>query len=150
MTTISLNGIVSNLANEERVLLLLSVIYNDEKYEWQRFALPDTTIDANYLNSLIPSVEQEISYKLEQWNSTDKTPTNEIDNLSGDSRQVEINKHDVVKPDNPDYYSLRRNEYPKIGEQLDAFWKGQESTEYKEMIKIIQDIKIKYPKPAYL
>lgn len=150
MTTISLNGIVSNLANEERVLLLLSVIYNDEKYEWQRFALSNTTIDTAYLDSLIPSIEQEISYKLEQWNLTDKTPIDEIDNLTGDSRKIEVNKHDVIKPDNPDYYSLRRNEYPKIGEQLDAFWKGVESTEYKEMSKIIQDIKNKYPKPEYL
>ena len=40
----------------------------------------------------------------------------------------------------------RRNEYPSLGNQLDAMWKGPSSNAYTEMHNLIESIKNKYPK----
>jgi hypothetical protein len=58
---------------------------------------------------------------------------------------VDIDKSEIVRPDNPDYYALRRAEYPALGEQLDALWKGGEAA--AEMTSRIAEVKAKYPKP---
>jgi hypothetical protein len=42
------------------------------------------------------------------------------------------------------YDHARKAEYPPIGDQLDALWKGGEAAE--EMLARIQEIKNKYPK----
>lgn len=40
---------------------------------------------------------------------------------------------------------LRTNEYPSIGDQLDALWKGGDAA--AEMLAKVQAVKSKYPKP---
>jgi len=45
-----------------------------------------------------------------------------------------------------DYMALRRNEYPPIGDQLDALWKGGDAA--AEMLAKVQAVKAKYPKPT--
>jgi hypothetical protein len=40
----------------------------------------------------------------------------------------------------------RRVEYPSIGDQLDALWKGGDAA--AEMLAKIQAVKAKYPKPT--
>ena len=42
------------------------------------------------------------------------------------------------------YKAKRRAEYPSIGEQLDALWKGGEAA--AEMLSTVQAVKAKYPK----
>lgn len=42
------------------------------------------------------------------------------------------------------YRELRKDEYPSIGDQLDALWKGGEDA--TEMLQRIMDVKNKYPK----
>jgi hypothetical protein len=43
-------------------------------------------------------------------------------------------------------YKLNRaDEYPSIGDQLDALWKGGVAAE--EMLALVQAVKTKYPKP---
>jgi hypothetical protein len=42
------------------------------------------------------------------------------------------------------YKSKRASEYPPIGDQLDALWKGGDSA--AEMLAIVQAVKAKYPK----
>lgn len=49
------------------------------------------------------------------------------------------------KPPAPTYADLRRAEYPPIGDQLDALWKG--GAEAAAMKAVIDGIKAKYPKP---
>jgi hypothetical protein len=44
-----------------------------------------------------------------------------------------------------EYQRLRQPEYPPIGDQLDALWKGGEDAE--EMLAKVQAVKAKYPKP---
>lgn len=43
-----------------------------------------------------------------------------------------------------DYRSRRADEYPSVGDQLDAFWKGGEDA--AAMLGVIASIKSKYPK----
>ena len=44
------------------------------------------------------------------------------------------------------YFELRRRAYPRIGDQLDALWKG--GADAAAMKKIIDAVKAKYPKPV--
>jgi hypothetical protein len=44
------------------------------------------------------------------------------------------------------YISKRQAEYPPIGDQLDALWKGGDAA--TEMLAKVQAVKIKYPKGA--
>ncbi len=43
------------------------------------------------------------------------------------------------------YADKRIAEYPSIGDQLDALWKGGEAA--AEMLAAVQAVKLKYPKP---
>jgi hypothetical protein len=42
------------------------------------------------------------------------------------------------------YIAKRRAEYPSIGDQLDALWKG--GNDAAEMLAKVQAVKVKYPK----
>ncbi len=48
------------------------------------------------------------------------------------------------------YQTRRQNEYPAIGDQLDALWKelgpGAKTPEAKAMYQAVQEVKNKYPK----
>ena len=44
------------------------------------------------------------------------------------------------------YIALRVAEYPPIGDQLDALWKGGDAA--AEMLVIVQAVKTKYPKSS--
>jgi hypothetical protein len=50
-----------------------------------------------------------------------------------------------AEQDNIAYRFKRATEYPSIGDQLDALWKGGEALD--EMSAKIQAVKEKYPKP---
>ena len=60
--------------------------------------------------------------------------------------QVEIDLAVVNAWVDPDIYKYNRvKEYPSIGDQLDALWKGGDAAE--EMLAKVQAVKTKYPKP---
>ena len=46
---------------------------------------------------------------------------------------------------NTEYQRLRALEYPPVGEQLDALWKGGDIA--AEMLARVQAVKDRYPKP---
>tara|TARA_R110000803_G_scaffold2767_1_gene9533 strand:+ start:2299 stop:2586 length:288 start_codon:yes stop_codon:yes gene_type:complete len=48
-------------------------------------------------------------------------------------------------PPAPTYQELRRAEYPPIGDQLDAMWKG--GVDEATMLATIMAVKAKHPKP---
>jgi hypothetical protein len=48
------------------------------------------------------------------------------------------------QPSAPTYRELRAAEYPPIGDQLDALWKGGVAAE--EMLATVMAVKAKYPK----
>lgn len=55
-------------------------------------------------------------------------------------------KSDAIIFNNLSYSDKRLSEYPPVGEQLDALWKGGDHA--AEMLAQIQAIKAKYPKGA--
>jgi len=140
---ISLEGIASNLANEERGLAYLKVEHNGQTYDWQLFVPQGADLSA-YIASKEAAIKADIDAKEAAWAVAPKT--REIpDPFGGSPTVVDIDKSEVVRPDNPDYYALRRAEYPALGEQLDAMWKGGEAA--AEMTARIAAVKAKYPKP---
>ena len=59
--------------------------------------------------------------------------------------QVEIDMDAVNAWVDPNAYKAKRAaEYPPIGDQLDALWKGGEAA--AEMLAMVQAVKAKYPK----
>ena len=140
---ISLEGIASNLANEERGLAYLKVEHNGQTYDWQLFVPQGADLSA-YIASKEAAIKADIDAKEAAWAVAPKT--REIpDPFGGEPTVVDIDKSEVVRPDNPDYYAKRRSEYPALGEQLDALWKGGEAA--AAMTAKIAEIKAKYPKP---
>ena len=60
--------------------------------------------------------------------------------------KVEINMALVNAWVDPNTYKYQRvQEYPPIGDQLDALWKGGDAA--AEMLTKVQAVKTKYPKP---
>jgi hypothetical protein len=147
MTTINLVGLASNLPDENRALAYIEVIHNEVKYDWQIFIPPNIDNIDSYLQSMEQSIINEIYSKELIWAALDpKTRT--IDNpITGQSVEVPITKEEIVKPSVPDYYALRRSEYPSLGDQLDAVWKGLDSQAFIDMQNRIASVKAKYPKP---
>jgi len=61
-------------------------------------------------------------------------------------RDAEEAQHalDKIEHAKTDYQRSRAAEYPPIGDQLDALWKG--GTAAAEMLVLVQAVKTKYPK----
>ena len=72
-----------------------------------------------------------------------------IDDAAGafdaQGNKVEIDLTLVNAWQDPDAYKFARvREYPSIGDQLDALWKGGDAA--AEMLAKVQAVKVKYPK----
>lgn len=146
MTTISLEGLASGGSGETRALAYIKVNYNGQNYDWQIF-IPENTPLEDFFVSATPLIEAQINAKEAAWEALDpKTRT--IENpMTGEITVIPILKEEIVCADIPDYYALRRNEYPPLGDQLGAIWKGPNSPDYISMQEKIQAVKDKYPKP---
>jgi hypothetical protein len=73
---------------------------------------------------------------------------NLVDGENGGSIGDRYENGQFIKPPEPpapDYKTLRAAEYPPIGDQLDALWKGGEAA--AAMLAQVQAVKVKYPKP---
>ena len=68
-----------------------------------------------------------------EWHSSTSKPT--LGELEAGQKQLEALA----------YRDQRKVEYPPIGDQLDALWKGGDAA--AEMLSQIQAVKAKYPKP---
>jgi hypothetical protein len=147
MTTISLVGLASNLPDENRALAYIEVIHNDVKYDWQIFIPPNTDDINAYLQSMQSSIINDIYSKELVWAELNPKTKTINDPMTGEPIEVPISKEEIVKPYIPDYYALRRNEYPSLGDQLDAVWKGSDSQAFADMQAKIAAVKAKYPKP---
>ena len=79
-------------------------------------------------------------------------PTPNVE-LTEEAWQAVLGKHmrvvdgalEEIPPTPPTYAELRAAEYPPIGDQLDALWKGGAAAE--EMLATVMAVKAKYPKP---
>ena len=146
MNEVKLVGLQSQNPPETRNLLYLEVMYNDNKYNWQIFC-PQDMSHIEFLNEeTMQSIYTDIANKELQWELLDPKTRTIFDPMTNEEMVIDIQKEEIVKPDIPDYFSKRRNNYPPIGDQLDAIWKGIDSEDFVSMIEKIQQIKLQYPK----
>lgn len=146
MSEINLIGLASNLENEERALAYLQVSHNNNTYNWEIFIPNNIQNISEYLEERKQSILDDIDAKELLWTNLEPKTKTITDPLTGDNLVIDIDKSEIVKPNVPDYYYLRKKEYPSIGDQLDAFWKGPNSQDYINMQNKIAEVKAKYPK----
>ena len=142
-----LTGLQTLAHPEDRGLANIQVEVNGSVYDWQIYIPGDITSLSSYLASVEQKTIDEILAKEAEWEALDPKTREITDVISGDVITVDIDKSEIVRPSVPDYYALRRGEYPAIGDQLDAIWKGADSPEFAVILQKIQEVKQKYPKP---
>ena len=147
MTTVSLEGLQSGMVGEDRAIDILKVEHNGQTYDWQRY-VPAGSDLSDFINGLGPSVGAEIDAKEAEWAALTPKTREVTDPMTGETTAVDIDKSEVVRPDVPDYYAKRRVEYPALGDQLDAQWKGGDAA--TDMQAQIQAVKTNNPKPSWL
>jgi hypothetical protein len=146
MSTINCKGIFTPGGEETRDLLLLDVEHNGNQYDWQIYIPPGTDISQFIIDNTARILKQ-IDDKEAIWNALEpKTRTIEGPLHMMDQQTVPIQKEEIVKPDIPDYYAMRRKEYPSIGDQIGAIINPNASPSLSEIAQMIQDVKNKYPK----
>lgn len=147
--SIGLKGLYTPPAPETRDIAYLEVVHNGQTYDWMIY-VPQGQDVADVLVSMESRIYAEIDYKEAEWAALEPKTKNFSNPITLEEETVPIAKEEIVKPDNPDYYALRRNEYPSIGDQLGAIAKGANSPEYQDILTKIQAVKDKYPKPSYI
>jgi hypothetical protein len=147
MSSINLVGLASNLPDENRALAHIEVQHNDNTYNWQIFIPPNIENIDQFLQSAQQSILNDIDQKELAWTELEPKTRTIDDPMTGQVTEVPISKEEIVKPSIPDYYALRRSEYPSLGDQLDAVWKGLDSQAFLDMQIKIASVKAKYPKP---
>jgi hypothetical protein len=147
MSSINLVGLASNLPDENRALAYIEVQHNDNTYNWQIFIPPNVENIDQFLQSAQQSILNDIDQKELAWTELEPKTRGVLDPISGELIDTPISKDEIVKPSIPDYYALRRSEYPSLGDQLDAVWKGLDSQAFLDMQNKISSVKNKYPKP---
>lgn len=146
MSSINLIGLASNLPDENRALAYIEVHHNNNTYNWQIFIPPNIENIDQFLQSAQQSILNDINLKELVWTELEPKTRTVDDPMTGQSTEIPITKEEIVKPSIPDYYALRRNEYPSLGDQLDAMWKGTGSQAFLDMQAKIISVKAKYPK----
>ena len=141
--SISLEGLMSPGGDETRALALLKVEHNGLTYDWQAFVPPNTDL-TTFITQSESTIKAQIDAKEAAWTALTPKTREVTDPITGETKTVPIEKSEIVRPDIPDYYAKRRAEYPSIGDQLDALWKGGEAQ--TAMQAQIAAVKAKYPK----
>jgi hypothetical protein len=146
ITNISLEGLLTPGGVEDRALAHIDVYYNDIVYKWHIYIPQNVTSIGEFLEESKAKIQAQIDAKEAEWDEL-YPKTREVEGMFGEEPiTVPIEKDEIVKPDIPDYYALRRAAYPPIGNQLGAFWKGPDDPDYQAMLAEIEAIKQRYPK----
>jgi len=145
--TVTLEGLQTPGGEEDRAIALIKVNYNNNIYDWIIY-VPASEVGnlSSFIETSTPKIQQQIDSKEAEWAALQPKTREILDPFTNEVSYTPIEKSEIVRPDVPDYYAKRRSEYPPLGEQLDAFWKGQNSPEYKNMFDKIQAVKNKYQK----
>ena len=141
--SISLEGLMSPGGDETRALAMLKVDHNGLTYDWQAFVPPNTDLTA-FIAQSESAIKAQIDAKEAAWAALTPKTREVTDPRTGETTTVPIEKSEIVRPDIPDYYAKRRAEYPSLGDQLDALWKGGDAQ--TAMQAQIAAVKAKYPK----
>jgi hypothetical protein len=141
--SISLEGLMSPGGDETRALAMLKVLHNGLTYDWQAFVPPNTDL-TTFMAQSEATIKAQIDAKEAAWAALTPKTREVTDPITGETTTVPIEKSEIVRPDIPDYYAKRRAEYPALGDQLDAMWKGGDAQ--AAMQAQIAAVKAKYPK----
>ena len=141
--SISLEGLMSPGGDETRALTLLKVEHNGLTYDWQAFVPPNTDL-TTFIAQSESAIKAQIDAKEAAWAALTPKTREITDPITSETKTVPIEKSEIVRPDIPDYYAKRRAEYPSLGDQLDALWKGGDAQ--TAMQAQIAAVKAKYPK----
>ena len=141
--SISLEGLATPGGGENRALAYIKVAHNGLTYDWQTFVPPNTDL-TTFMAQSEAAIKAQIDAKEAAWAALTPKTREVTDPITGETKTVPIEKSEIVRPDIPDYYAKRRAEYPTIGDQLDALWKGGDAQ--TAMFDAIVAIKNKYPK----
>lgn len=145
--SVSLEGLMSGMLGEERALAKVKVNHNGQDYDWEIY-VPVGADLSSFISGSEARLKAEIDAKEAAWTALDPKTREQTDPMTGETTTVPIDKSEIVRPDIPDYYAKRRAEYPSVGDQLDAQWKGGQ--EAADMQTKIQAVKNKYPKPSWI
>ena len=145
---ISIESLATPGSPEERLFANLVVNLNGQEYKWAAYIPLDYMNRYDeYLETIKDKIEQQILAKEAEWEALEpKTRTIPPGPFNEEEIIVNIQKEEIVRPNVPDYYAKRRAEYPSLGDQLGALWKGTSSPDYLAMQQKIQEVKDKYPK----
>lgn len=146
--SIGLKGLYTPPAPEDRDIVYLEVFHNGQTYDWSAY-VPRGQNVAESLSAIEDSIYAEIDAKEAVWETLEPKTKDRFNPMTMTTETVPIVKDEIVKPDSPDYYALRRNEYPPMSDQLGAIAKGVDSPEYQSILEKIAAVKAKYPKPTY-
>lgn len=138
---IVLKGITDS---DGRILAYLDVTFNDVKYDWATYIPQGVGLDWIYIQEIQDKIYSEIADKLLMWDNLDPKTRVIEDPFGGENTIVDIDISEIVKPEIPDYWILRSKNYPKIGDQLDAIWKGSENKSYWDILDQITNVKETY------
>ena len=141
--SISLEGLMSPGGDETRALVMLKVDHNGLTYDRQAFVPPNTDL-TTFIAQSESAIKAQIDAKEAAWAALTPKTREVTDPITGETKTVPIEKSEIVRPDIPDYYAKRRAEYPSLGDQLDALWKGGDAQ--TNMQALIAAVKAKYPK----
>ena len=144
--SIELTGLFTPPAPETRSIAYLNVQHNGQTYDWLIYVPHDVSV-GEYVTANEAAIYAQIDAKEAQWDVLDPKTRTITDPFTDETITVDIQKSEIVHPDSPDYYALRRAEYPSIGDQLGAIAKGLNSAEYLDIQAKIAAVKSKYPKP---
>jgi hypothetical protein len=144
--SIELTGLFTPPAPETRSIAYLNVQHNGQTYDWLIYVPQDVSV-GEYVTANEAAIYAQIDAKEAQWDVLDPKTRTITDPFTDETITVDIQKSEIVHPDSPDYYALRRAEYPSIGDQLGAIAKGLNSAEYLDIQAKIAAVKSKYPKP---
>ena len=140
---IAVEGIGPGGENEPRALAYLKVDVDGVIYDWQAFVPVGMGLQ-DFEVWVESRVRTEIAAKEAEWAALTPKTREITDPLTNEVTTIPIDKSEIVRPEIPDYAAKRRVEYPSIGDQLDALWKGADAA--AAMAQIIQAVKAKYPK----
>ena len=141
--SISLEGLMSPGGDETRALAMLKVEHNGLTYDWHAYVPPNTDL-TTFIAQSEATIKAQIDAKEAAWTALTPKTREVTDPITGETTTVPIEKSEIVRPDIPDYYAKRRAEYPSLGDQLDALWKGGDAQ--TNMQALIAAVKAKYPK----
>lgn len=143
-----MTGLYTPGGAEDRNIAYLKIDYNGILYDWAVYVPLDTGMElAEYFEYIKTSIQSDIDAKEAQWAALNPKTETIDDPFGGEATVRDIDKFETVHPDIPDYYAKRRAEYPPMNEQLGAIGKGINSDEYKDILRRIDEVKAKYPKP---